>query len=396
MTSSEIDGGVCAAEGFLAAGVAAGIKHSGGLDLALIVSEVEAACAGVFTTSTAAAAPVRVSKSRAGRGTARGVVANSGCANSVTGTRGLRDAEAMTEEAAGALGVSSEDMFVCSTGLIGTFLPMESVRQGIKEAASRLSPDDSEAMRAIMTTDTRPKRAAVELERGWRLGGIAKGAGMIAPKMAPSATMLAFLTTDAIADPSVLQSCLAEACDASFNRITVDGDTSTNDTVLAFANGRSGVSPSRRDLVAAFQSVCSSLAEAIVRDGEGATKFIRVLISGAAAEAEARLAARAVAESLLVKTAVFGGDANWGRVAAALGASGVEVDWEKIVISIGGVRLLDRGKVAPANVLSEARAAMRRYEVAIECKLGAGKGSAEMLTTDLSPEYVRLNAEYES
>lgn len=385
---------VCAAKGFRAAGVAAGIKKSGGLDLALIVSDAAAWVAGTFTTNRAAAAPVRVSRSRIARGTARGVVVNSGCANACTGKRGYQDAVAMAKEAARAAGVEAEEMLVCSTGKIGVFLPMEAVRAGIAAAASSLSYDDEEAAAAIMTTDSRPKRAAIRHDRGWTVGGIAKGAGMIAPNMA---TMLAFITIDAVVAPTQLQEILSEVVGHTFNSITVDGDTSTNDTVLAFANGASGVTPDAGELSSAIERVCGSLAEQIVADGEGATKFVRVRVNGAAREEEARRAARAVAESLLVKTALYGGDPSWGRIVAALGYSNVEADLDRITISIAGHELIRMGEPAAAELHRQARTALEGAgQVTILCDLGAGPASAEILTTDLSPEYVRLNAEYET
>jgi glutamate N-acetyltransferase/amino-acid N-acetyltransferase len=247
-----------------------------------------------------------------------------------------------------------------------------------------------------MTTDTRTKRSAVRHDDGWHLGGTAKGAAMIAPHMVPSATMLAFVTTDARVEAAALRDALGEAVELSFNSITIDGDMSTNDTCLCFANGVSGVTPSSDDLAAALHTVCRSLAEQIVGDGEGATKFIRVAITGAASEADARKAARRVAESSLVKTAMFGSDANWGRIAAAIGQTGVEMNPEQLSISIGGFQMFTRGIPAEAATLDEARKMLAEDpEPAIECDLGIGESSAEMVTTDLSIEYVKLNAAYE-
>lgn len=384
---------MCAPAGFRASGVSAGIKKSGALDLALLVSDGPASVAGTFTTNKGAAAPVRVSRERVARGAARGVVANSGCANSFTGERGIGDAQAMSAEAAKLLEVSAEEMLVCSTGLIGSFLPMDKVKSGIASAFEKLSNDDDAVAGAIMTTDTRPKRSAVRHADGWSVGGIAKGAAMISPNMA---TMLAFITTDAAVATGPLHEALSQAVGVSFNSIVIDGDRSTNDTCLCFANGASGVEPSQADLVTALEIVCRSLAEQIVADGEGATKFIRVSVRGAATKGDAEKAARQIAESALVKTAMFGGDANWGRVAAAIGQSGVEADYNRLLISIGGFKLLSYGEPAGESALEEARAGLKEDpEPAIECELGVGGESAEIVTTDLSLEYVRLNAAYE-
>jgi glutamate N-acetyltransferase/amino-acid N-acetyltransferase len=245
-----------------------------------------------------------------------------------------------------------------------------------------------------MTTDTHPKRAAVVNADGWTIGGIAKGAGMIAPDMA---TMLAFITTDVVADARLLQGILSEVVSHTFNAITIDGDTSTNDTVLAFANGASGVTPDVEQFSSALLAVCRSLAEQIVADGEGATKFVRVRVTGAAYEEDARRAARTVAESLLVKTALYGGDPNWGRIAAALGYSHVEGSLDRMTISIGGYELFSSGEPVASDAHAQARVALKdASQVTILCDLGAGDAFAEVLTTDLSPSYVSLNAKYET
>ncbi len=393
MTLTPTEGGVCAARGFVSAGVKAGIKKSGSLDLALILSQTEAACAGVFTTNTAAAGPVVVSRERAKSGKARGVVVNSGCANAMTGERGVQDAIQMASMAAQAAGVDEERMLVCSTGHIGMHLPMDKVARGIAEAAASLGSSDEDAMRAIMTTDTRPKRAAMVHRDGWTIGGITKGAGMIAPRMA---TTLGFITTDAVVEAVALQDALVQAADVTYNAITIDGDTSTNDTLLAFANGASGMHPDASSFVQALLAVCKSLAEQIVADGEGSTKLVRVRVRGAADSVHAFSAARTIADSLLVKTMVYGGDANWGRVAAALGRSSATVNFAKLSISIGGAVVLNEGIPAPEAILAQARTEMQSDEVAIVCDLFAGSATAEMLTTDLTPRYVELNAEYET
>ncbi|MGH2812169.1 MAG: bifunctional glutamate N-acetyltransferase/amino-acid acetyltransferase ArgJ, partial [Actinomycetota bacterium] len=385
--------GVTAAKGFQASGVSAEIKASGARDLALIFSGRPASAAGTFTTNLAAAAPVQVSRERVAAGVARGVVVNSGCANAATGKRGYDDAVEMAALAAAAVGIPAEEMLVCSTGLIGSNLPMERVTAGIRQAAAGLSDEDASATEAIMTTDTRPKRAAVASDEGWSVGGIAKGAGMIAPRMA---TMLAFITTDAEVEPRSLRPTLSEVVDWTFNAITIDGDTSTNDTVICLANGASGVAPGFDEFPEALNTVCRSLAEQIVADGEGATKFVRVRVTGARTTDEARASARTVAESLLVKTALWGGDPNWGRVVAALGRSGTDFDPEKISISIGGFDLLVRGEPVTEEARVAARSAIKSYdEMAIVCDLASGGEWFEIMTTDLSPKYVELNAAYE-
>lgn len=389
---TDIPGAVCAATGFRAAGVAAGLKRSGGLDLALIVSDTPASAAGVFTAHRAAAAPVHVSRERLAGGVAQVIVVNAGCANAVTGARGRRDAEAMAAEAAAAIGVDPGLALVCSTGKIGNFLPMDRVSLGIAEAAGRLGTDDLSAADAILTTDTRRKTAALSHDAGWRLGGMAKGAGMISPDMA---TMLAFITTDAVVAPDVLQKALTAAVNDSFNAITVDGECSTNDTVLVLANGASGVTPSADDVAVALGLVCGSLARAIVADGEGATKFVRVSVSGARTPEEARRAARSVAESPLVKCALFGEDANWGRVAAALGKTDVGLDLDVLSIAMGGVTLFDRGQPVDGDAEARAHEGLTAHEISIDCDLAVGDASGEILTTDFSHGYVDINAEYE-
>lgn len=391
----DLEQGICAAAGFRAAAVEAGIKRTGGLDLVLAVSDRPAAVAGTFTTHRAAAAPVRLTRLRVASGAARGVVVNSGCANAVTGARGLQDAEDMAGAAAAQTGVEMAEMLVCSTGKIGSHLPMDKVAEGIAAAASRLASGpmaDEEAARAILTTDTRPKRACVAHASGWSLGGMAKGAGMIAPDMA---TMLAFLTTDAVVPAEHLQAALGVAVQGSFNAITVDGEPSTNDTVLVFANGASGVTPSPGELSRALANVCGRLAEAIVADGEGATKFVRVAVRGAWSAVEARRAARSIAESPLVKCALYGADANWGRIAAALGKGDITLDLDVVSIWMGGMLLFDRGRATGDRAVELAHAGLLGREVEITCDLGVGDAGATMLTTDLSPGYVEVNAEYE-
>lgn len=396
-TFTVLEQGVCAAAGFRAAGVAAGIKRSGGLDLVLLVSDLPASVAATYTSHPAAAAPVHVSRARSAGGAARGVVVNSGCANAVTGKQGQADAEEMAAAAAAAAGLAPGEMLVCSTGKIGTFLPMDKVHSGITQAAGALGTDDLAVAQAILTTDTRPKRAAVAHPDGWTLGGMTKGAGMIAPDMSAgkSATMLAFITTDAAVAPEVLQAALSSAVAGSFNRITVDGEPSTNDTVLAFANGASGITPSPATISAALDAVCASLAEAIVRDGEGATKFVRVNVTGAASTADAERAARSIADSPLVKCALYGADANWGRVVAAVGKARVAFELDAMTVSMGGVTLFDHGPVTDPGAEAQAHEALLAHDVTVTCHLAAGEAAAEILTTDLSVGYVECNADYE-
>jgi len=390
--SRTLDGGVCSAAGFKAAGLAAGIKPAGKLDLALIWSDDPCSCAGVFTQNLACAAPVTLSKARVASGGSNGVIVNSGCANACTGERGMQDALAMSAHAAAALKVEPQAMLVCSTGLIGSFLPMDKIANGAKLLAQSLSSDDKEAAEAIMTTDTRPKKAAFQHRDGWRIGGIAKGAGMIAPNMA---TMLAFITTDAQVQAGELQLALNATVPSTFNAITIDGDTSTNDTVLVFGNGASGKRPARNELEVGLGLVCMSLARQIVEDAEGASKLVMFTVEGAADDQQATLAARTVAESILVKTAMAGQDANWGRVAAALGRSGTQFRLDDLLITMAGVVVFGRGAPVGPDVLAQARAGLAAREIYIVCDLGAGSGSAQVLTADLTENYVSLNTEYE-
>jgi glutamate N-acetyltransferase/amino-acid N-acetyltransferase len=390
MALTSLGCGVCVPAGYLAAGVAAGLKGSGDLDLALVTSERRAAVAGMFTSNRAAAPPVHISRARVRGGYARGVVINAGCANAMTGERGLRDAEQMAQEAAACVGVPGTEMLVCSTGVIGTFLPMERVRDGVAAAAAALGRDDGTAARAIMTSDSHPKHAAVRHSDGWAVGGMAKGSGMVAPRLA---TMLTVVTTDARATPADLRTALAGAVDQTLNTITIDGDTSTNDSVLAFANGAAEVEPARDDLTAAITAVCATLAEAIVADGEGATKLVRVGIAHAANDDQARAAARSVAESLLVKCSLNGGEPIWGLVAAAIGQAQVDADFDRLTIAMGNVVLLDRGMPVEGAALAAARGALLERELRVDVDLASGSASAEMLTTDLSQDYVRLNSQ---
>ena len=395
-----IAGGVTAPAGFRAAGLACGIKANGRPDLALIVSDEPASGAGVFTTNVAVAPPIVISRDHlaAAGGRAQAIVVNSGCANACTGAEGHRHAEEMARAAASALGCAPESVLVASTGVIGVKLPMPKVLAGIARAAGVLSADGgAAAAQAIMTTDPFPKETAVEVAaRGgtFRVGGMAKGSGMIEPMMA---TMLGFITTDARVEPALLSRALRAAADDTFNAISVDGECSTNDCVFALANGASGVQLGEKDLpalVEALRLVCEPLAIAIVRGGEGATKLITIRVTGAPTAEEAKITARAIANSPLVKTAVHGGDPNWGRLVAVAGRATRALVLERARVRIGPVELFSDG--APHDERApEAAEYLMGTEISLEVDLGTGgPGEARMWTCDLSAEYVRINAEY--
>ncbi len=391
MEPEETAGGVCSPRGFTAAAAACGLKASGDPDLCVLVARERCPAAGTFTSNAFKAAPVLLTmKHLAGDGLLQAVVVNAGNANAWTGERGMKDALAMAEMTARATGTHREDVAVASTGVIGRYLDMEKVAAGIAAATSRLHAGGStEAARAIMTTDTRPKQVALDCG-GFTVGGMAKGSGMIKPDMA---TMLAFITTDAGVEPRQLDAALRSAVDRTFNRITVDGCTSTNDMVLAMASGASGITPSAAELAGPLERVCSELARAIVADGEGATRLVSVVVSGAASQEEALDAATAVAESMLVKTALFGGDPNWGRIVQALGQKVKDADPRKVAVSIGGCKVAEAG--APVEVeRSELEAAVAGREVFVSISLGRGRGEAEVLSCDLSHDYVSINSEY--
>jgi len=390
--------GVTFARGFVAGAVAAGVKHEGTtrLDVALIASTAEHChAAGVFTTNQVIAAPCTVTKKHVGRGHLRGIVVNSGNANACTGPQGERDAVAMAAAAGALLGVDLHDVAVASTGVIGVPMPMDRILPAIgRITLSEGGWDD--ASRAIMTTDTRPKVAQREVTLSGgsvRIGGIAKGAGMIHPNMA---TLLTFVPTDALIDSAALRPMLRSAADDSFNAISVDGDTSTNDTLLLLANGASGVRVGTVDgpgFLEALTAVCLDLARAIVADGEGATKVFEVRVGGAASESDARAAARTVTNSNLVKTAIHGADPNWGRILAAAGRSGAKVDATKASVRIGGIAVYEKG--APRAFDNGAvRALFAKPEITIDLDLGLGEATARAWGSDLSAEYVRINADY--
>jgi glutamate N-acetyltransferase / amino-acid N-acetyltransferase len=393
-----VDGGVAAPQGFRSAAVASGIKPNG-LDLALIVSDAPATAAGVFTTNRAQAAPILVAREQLDRsgGRAVAIVVNSGCANACTGADGLSDAWDMVQRTSDALRCDPNHVLVASTGVIGVKLDMAKVDAGIARAAGQLSRAGGQATaRAIMTTDPFPKETAIEVsapQGAFRVGGIAKGSGMIEPMMA---TMLAFVTMDAAVEPAVLRRALKEVVDDTFNAISVDGECSTNDCVFVLANGESGV---RLDadyalLVDALRSVCEPLAIGIVRGGEGATKLITVRVTGAASRDDARRTARAIANSPLVKTAIHGGDPNWGRLVAVAGRSGSAFALERAAVRIGPIELFSDGAPHDERAI-EAAEYLKGKNIEVHVDLGTGgAGRAQMWTCDLSAEYVRINAEY--
>ena len=375
------------------AGVKTGKRER--LDVALIVSDRPCAAAGVFTTNQVIAAPCLVTRRHLERGPIRAVAVNSGIANACTGDQGERDAIAMAEAAAKVVGCSPYEVAVASTGVIGWPLPVDRIAKAFGEIELRENEWNA-AARAIMTTDTKPKSIGVTLDLGdgaVHLRGIAKGAGMIHPNMA---TLLAFVMTDAEVASEELRRVVRAAADASFNAISVDGDTSTNDTLLLLANGASGVKPTGRDLAtfeSAVRGLCEMLAEAIVADGEGVTRVFEVQVTGAVSDADARIAARTITTSNLVKTAIHGADPNWGRILAAAGRSGAKVDQSRATVRIADIAVFETG--TPRTFDADAvRLAFSQKDIAIGVDLGVGQGRARAWGTDLSEEYVRINAEY--
>jgi glutamate N-acetyltransferase/amino-acid N-acetyltransferase len=394
----EIKGGVTAPVGFVAASIYCGVKEGNAdrEDIALILSEAAAVGAGTFTTNKVKAAPVLVSMARLRGKGARAIIANSGNANACTGAEGLASARRMCRAVAKALKVPEREVLVCSTGRIGVQLPIAKMEAAIAQIHPRLGAWSLDAARALMTSDSFPKEAAVECEIAGsrvRIGGIAKGAGMIDPNMA---TMLSFVTTDAAIRKADLQKALRTAVAQSFNRITVDGDMSTNDTVLALANGRAGnalLKPGTADFAifqAALDRVTASLARMIVKDGEGVSRFIDLHVTGARTDADARLAARAVANSILVKCAWYGGDPNWGRIMDAVGYCGARIRPDRIRIAYDSVPAVEAGMPA-ATPVSRLRAVARKKEFTITVDLGLGRGTFRIWTTDLTTEYVEFN-----
>jgi len=389
--------------GFLFSGISAGIKKDGKRDLGLIYSEVPAQVAGLFTTNAVKAAPVQLDLERTKRGLCQAIVVNSGNANACTGSQGLRDAKRVSSLVAEQLGIDERLVFPSSTGVIGSRLPMRKIEEGIPRLMSQLSSDGwMKTVEAMMTTDTFPKveKATCRIKgKQVKLCGMVKGAGMIRPDLA---TMLSFLLTDASIKAPLLQRMLEKAGEESYNRITIDGETSTNDTVLLLANGKAGhPSLNRMDRDAeSFQSmlskVCRSLSESVVRDGEGATKFVEILVRGARTIREAKQAAYAVADSPLVKTAFFGEDANWGRILCALGYSGVHIDPDKVDLFFDKTQIVRKGIGVDPQSEAKAGQILKRKSFKITADLHQGKGQFSVLTTDFSLDYVKINASYRS
>ena len=392
--------GVTFPKGFKAAGVKSGIKKSGNLDLALIYTEKEAAVAGVFTKNAVAAAPVIVSREVVKGGKAHAIVANAGCANACTGETGLANARKMAALAAAEVGCAPDEVLVGSTGIIGVNLPMDKLEAGIKAAAAELSEDGSKnAGNAIITTDTYSKACSCEVEIGGqavRFGAIAKGSGMIQPNMA---TMLCYITTDANISSQLMQKALSEIVEVSFNMISVDGDMSTNDTVLVLANGASGAaeitdgSPEYEKFYATLKEICQELSKRIAADGEGATKFLTINVSGTKTFEDAKTVAMSIAKSPLVKTAFFGEDPNWGRVICAVGYAGIPMVPEKTVIKFGGVPVYANGLGAEFNE-DDIHKVMAEHDIVIDVEMGMGDAKATVWSCDFSYEYVKINGEY--
>jgi glutamate N-acetyltransferase/amino-acid N-acetyltransferase len=387
-------------KGFLLSTEEAGIKKGGRRDLALIYSETEAAMAGLFTTNKVKGAPVKLDIERVKSGKGRAVVINSGNANVCTGRKGLEDAREMARIPAEILEIDEGLVYVCSTGVIGTPMPMDRIRPKLKTLAQNIGGASlEEAARAIMTTDTVPKFITNDLflkGKKIRISAFAKGAGMIQPNVA---TMLCFIMTDAAIGKALLKRVLSDCAMRSFNRITVDGETSTSDTVLLMANGMAGNPPLKENSLefkkfkTALDSICFELSRMMVKDGEGATKLIEINIKGARSEKEALSGAFTVANSLLFKTAMYGNDSNWGRIMAALGRSGISLEEERVDISIKGLNIVKKGAGLGRDAEAD-RLLRENKEISITLNLNLGKSGARVLTCDLSEEYVRINAEY--
>jgi glutamate N-acetyltransferase/amino-acid N-acetyltransferase len=382
---------VVAAEGFRAAGVASGIKDTG-LDLSVIIAAEPCSAAGVFTTNQVCAAPVTVSRAHLEVSDAiRGVVINSGCANAATGSQGMENAETMTLLMASAIGATGSEILVCSTGTIGPQLPMDRIAAGVGEAVATSGSeptDGANAARGILTTDTVIKEAVIAKD-GWTIGGMAKGSGMIRPNMA---TMIAVVTTDAVANSGSLEQALVVAADGSFNSLNIDGCESTNDTVLVLASGASGVTPSKKDLTEALKEVCRSLAMQMAADAEGASRIVTIGITGAADDASARHLGRLITDSALVRSSFFGGDVNWGRIMGALGTAKTLIDPDATAIAYEGVTVFEGGMGTEFDEVS-LLASIEAGDFHIDIDLGLGGGIASIVTTDLTPEYVAFNGE---
>lgn len=381
---------VTAADGFVASGLHAGIKRSRP-DLALLATEDRrpVACAAVFTQNKFAAPPVEFDRARLAEndGLVAGIMVNSGNANAGTGREGLKDAALMAAVAAKAAGVQEKHMLVCSTGIIGTPLPMDIILAGVPRLASQLSRAGADdAALGILTTDSRPKQAVIEGST-FTIGGMTKGCGMIAPNMA---TMLAFITTDAAMDQNLLQSALSDAADATFNTLNVDGATSTNDSAFLLASGRRGV-PDAQEFADAVHRLCQDLTLQMARDAEGMTKMVMLRVTGAASDAEARAAAKAIAENNLVKCSWYGSDPYWGRLLAAAGSAGVAFETEKSMVAYGGIRVAEAGTSLPHDSRAVAEH-MANEQVQIEVSLGLGSGQAQVIGIDLGPGYIKENS----
>jgi glutamate N-acetyltransferase/amino-acid N-acetyltransferase len=397
-----VEGGITAPKGYKAASVRAGIKESRKRDdLTLIVSETPATVAGTFTSNRVKAACVRLCERHLIWGQAQAILINAGNANACTGDKGIADTERMAELTASLLGIGKNNVFVCSTGTIGIPLPMDKIEAAMPALVKKISPTGgSQAAEAILTTDLVKKEIAVTLTIDGQIvtvGGIAKGSGMIAPNMA---TMLAFITTDAAVDQRSLQECLSHAVERSFNRIVVDGDESTNDTVLMLANSAAGTQmlnrkhKTWRKFCKVVDFVAHALALMIVKDGEGATKFVTINVMGANTRQAARTVARAIAKSPLVKTAWNGGDPNWGRIMAAIGYSGARMEQSRVDIAFDDVLAVQNGQAASGSSLKDLEAVYARKEFTIKIDLHAGRAEHTIYTCDLSKEYVAINAEY--
>lgn len=392
-----ISGGVTAAKGFKASGIRCGIKYKN-KDLGLIFSKVPCAACGVFTQNKVKAAPVRVSQKHLRNNQAQAIIVNSGNANCCTGKQGIDDARKICQSLSQSLRVRTQNVLVASTGIIGKRLPLEKIKAAISNLAKKASSRSSLACaQAIMTTDTHPKQSAVKIEIGKTkvtIGGIAKGAGMISPNMA---TMLAFLTTDAAIDKVRLKAALKQAVSSSFNLITVEGDTSTNDMVLVLANGlaknRAMSTADFEVFQEALNFVCSTLAKMIVKDAEGATKFVKIHVEEAKDISQAKRVAFKVANSPLVKTAIFGENPNWGRVAASAGCADKDIKEQSLSIYLGPIKVMQKGLALAANQ-QRLRQILQKDEIQIRLKLGLGKTQVEIFTCDLSDRYVKINAEY--
>jgi glutamate N-acetyltransferase/amino-acid N-acetyltransferase len=384
--------------GFRFGAVSAGIRKDGRIDLALAVCDRPAVTAALFTRNLVRAAPVLVAAERASAGVARAVLANAGCANAVTGEQGLQAARSTTQAVAKALGISPEEVLPASTGVIGAHLPVEKINAQAEALVAKLSPQGHEDFaQAICTTDRWVKIAEAEAE-GAKVLAIGKGAGMIHPDVGalPHATMLVFIFTDAVVEQPVLARALGEACEVTFNACSVDGDTSTNDTVVVMASGASDKRPSEAALTAALTRVCDTLARSMVADGEGSNHVAEIKVRGLASKADAKAAAKTIATSMLVKTALFGEDANWGRLLAAAGRAGVAFDPRRAAISIGGIQIVKDGAPIGAEAELRANEVLKQPSYTIELTLGSGPGEFRYLTSDLGHGYVDVNAGYRS